>query len=160
MEIRDQKEKDISSITSIFNEVVEEGGSIPFLNPFSEKEMKTFLSHETLCRVMVNEKDEVLGVSMLQPNILGRCSSIANATYLVRKDQRNQGIGYQLVNDSLQKAKKLGFRLMQFNGVVDSNIHARRLYKKCGFIEAGIIPKGFQVKDGHYEDMHIMYRFL
>lgn len=65
-----------------------------------------------------------------------------------------------LVLDSLKQAKHYGFRLMQFNGVVDSNLHARHLYCRCGFIEAGIIPKGFRVKDGSYEDMHIFYKAL
>jgi len=42
---------------------------------------------------------------------------------------------------------------MQFNAVVASNIHARHLYERLGFIPLGIIPKGFRMKDGHYEDI-------
>lgn len=65
-----------------------------------------------------------------------------------------------LVLDSIRMGRELGFRYMQFNGVVDSNVHARHLYARCGFREVGVIPGGFRVKDGHYEDMHVMWRPL
>ena len=53
-----------------------------------------------------------------------------------------------------------GFRIMQFNAVVDSNIHALHLYKRLGFTDLGVIPGGFQVKDGSFEDIHVMYKVL
>ena len=39
------------------------------------------------------------------------------------------------------------------NAVVASNKAALHLYKKLGFIQLGIIPKGFLLKDGTYEDI-------
>ena len=69
-------------------------------------------------------------------------------------------IGEKLVSDSLVKAKEHGFTLMQFNAVVASNIHARHLYERLGFIPLGIIPKGFRMKDGHYEDICPFYKEL
>ncbi len=60
----------------------------------------------------------------------------------------------------LDKAKETGFTLMQFNAVVDNNIHARHLYERLGFREVGMIPGGFHMKDGHYENIHVMYREL
>lgn len=53
-----------------------------------------------------------------------------------------------------------GFRVMQFNAVVSSNIHARHLYERVGFVPLGVIPGGFRMKDGHYEDICPYYRIL
>ena len=65
--------------------------------------------------------------------------------------------GENLVKDSLQKGAQCGFRLLQFNAVVASNIHALHLYKRLGFTQLGRIPQGFLMKDGHYEDIILFY---
>ena len=104
--------------------------------------------------------EQIVGMYSVHPNMLGRCSHIANATYLVKAGRRGEHIGEKLVLDSIEKAKEMGFRAMQFNGVVKSNVHARNLYERCGFRVVGEIPESFQVKDGHYENGLVMYRAL
>ena len=52
---------------------------------------------------------------------------------------------------------RLGFRLMQFNAVVAANVHALHLYERLGFTQLGRIPQGFLMKDGHYEDIILLY---
>lgn len=66
----------------------------------------------------------------------------------------------QLVTDCLKQAKKLGFRVMQFNAVVESNIHARHLYERLGFKQLGTIPGGFRMKDGSYVNICPYYHEL
>ena len=56
-------------------------------------------------------------------------------------------------NFSPLRAKALGFRILQFNAVVESDVHARRLYERIGFTQLGVIPNGFRMKDGHYENI-------
>ncbi|MCT1798596.1 GNAT family N-acetyltransferase [Aerococcus viridans] len=53
-----------------------------------------------------------------------------------------------------------GFRRIQFNAVVAKNKAAIHTYEKFGFEIVGTIPGGFQVKEGRYVDMHIMYLVL
>ena len=62
-------------------------------------------------------------------------------------------IGEKLVLDSLRKGKELGFRILQFNAVVESNTHARHLYERLGFTQLGTIPNGFRMKDGYFESI-------
>ena len=50
-------------------------------------------------------------------------------------------------------SKCLGFKILQFNAVVETNIHARHLYERIGFTGLGVIPNGFRMKDGHYENI-------
>jgi len=110
---------------------------------------------------MVAEGDgKVYGLYILHPNNVGRCGHICNASYAVSSDARGKHIGEQLVKDCLQKGKELGFRVLQFNAVVESNVHARHLYERLGFKQLGTIPGGFRMKDGHYENICPYYREL
>lgn len=38
-----------------------------------------------------------------------------------------------------------------------TNVMALRLYQKLGFKQLGIIPQGFRMDDGHYEDIVLHY---
>lgn len=84
----------------------------------------------------------------------------ANASYTVRRDIREQHIGEKLVLNCLAMAKEKGFRIMLFNAVVASNTHALHLYERIGFTKLGIIPGGFRMPDGHYEDIIPHYYVL
>lgn len=64
------------------------------------------------------------------------------------------------MQDSLQQGKKNGFRILQFNAVVSTNLHARHLYERLGFTPLGTIPAGFRMADGHYEDICLYYHEL
>ena len=82
------------------------------------------------------------------------------ASYAVDSACRGRYIGEQLVSDCLTQAKQHGFRLMQFNAVVENNIHARHLYERLGFVHAGTIPGGFLMKDGIYQNICLHYYVL
>ena len=107
-----------------------------------------------------DEAGKVLGLYILHPNNVGRCGHICNASYAVSKKARGLHIGEKLVLDCLKEGKKHGFGVLQFNAVVATNLHARHLYERLGFIQLGTIPKGFRMKDGHYEDICPYYHTL
>ena len=50
------------------------------------------------------------------------------------------------MKDCLEQAKVHGYKVLQFNAVVESNIHARHLYERLGFKQLGTIPGGFSAK--------------
>ncbi|MCD8217876.1 MAG: GNAT family N-acetyltransferase [Clostridiales bacterium] len=146
---------------NIWNEVINEGIAFPQLNKLNETEADAFFKEQTYTGIAVDtERNVVLGMYILHPNNVGRCGHIANASYAVNSKARGLHVGEKLVSDCLEKARDNGFSIMQFNAVVDSNIHARHLYERLGFTDVGIIPEGFQMKDGHYEDIHVMYKTL
>ena len=102
----------------------------------------------------------IYGLYILHPNNVGRCGHISNASYAVSSESRGLHIGEKLVKDSLVQGKRLGFGVLQFNAVVATNIHARHLYERLGFVQLGIIPGGFRMKDGRYEDICPYYHVL
>lgn len=62
-------------------------------------------------------------------------------------------MGERLVLHCMNEAKKMGFRILQFNAVVSTNKPALYLYEKLGFVQMAQIPGGFRLKDGSYEDI-------
>ena len=73
---------------------------------------------------------------------------------------RVRHIGEKLVLDCLAQAKKLGFRILQFNAVVENNLHARHLYERLGFVRIGMVPRAFRMKDGSFENICLYYHTL
>ena len=143
---------------NIWNEVVIEGIAFPQVEELTEQEADDFFISQSYTGVAEDsETGEVLGLYILHPNNVGRCGHICNTSYAVRSDKRGLHIGEQLVKDSLATGARLGFHILQFNAVVAANIHALHLYKRLGFTQLGIIPKGFLMKDGHYEDIVLHY---
>ncbi|WP_447584622.1 GNAT family N-acetyltransferase [Streptococcus pasteurianus] len=80
---------------------------------------------------------------MLHLNNVGRCGHICNTSYAVDSHFSGQHIGEKLVRRSMTTAKKLRFRILQFNAVVKSNHVALTLYPKLVFHQLGTIPTGF-----------------
>lgn len=159
MKIREYTHEDIASMIKIWNAVVEDGIAFPQEDFLTEETGKAFFAAQTYCAVADND-GEVLGLYILHPNNIGRCGHIANASYAVDASCRGKHIGEKLVLDSLAQAKKNGFGVMQFNAVVESNSHARHLYERLGFVQLGVIPKGFKMKDGTYENICPYYHEL
>ncbi|MCM1386003.1 MAG: GNAT family N-acetyltransferase [Bacillus sp. (in: Bacteria)] len=160
MKIRQYKESDIDSMITIWNEVVEEGIAFPQENLLDSDSGNAFFAEQTYSAVAEDESGKVLGLYILHPNNVGRCGHICNASYAVCGDSRGLHIGEKLVMDCLKQGKLHGFKVLQFNAVVESNIHARHLYERLGFIQLGTIPQGFRMKDGHYENICPYYHEL
>jgi len=160
MIVRGYRPEDVAAMTAIWNEVVEEGVAFPQEECLTEEEGAAFFASQSHCGVAEDDDGRVAGLYILHPNNVGRCGHIANASYAVSAAMRGRHIGEALVLDSLAQAKALGFGVMQFNAVVESNRHARRLYERLGFVQLGVIPKGFRMKDGHYENICPYYHEL
>lgn len=159
MIVRKYEENDISAMISIWNEVVEDGVAFPQEECLDEVSGKEFFGAQSYTAV-AECNGEIVGLYILHPNNIGRCGHICNASYAVKSAYRGQHIGEKLVNDCLKMGKELGFGVLQFNAVVETNIHARHLYERLGFVQLGTIPGGFRMKNGHYENICPYYHTL
>jgi ribosomal protein S18 acetylase RimI-like enzyme len=103
----------------------------------------------------------VVGAFILRANQPGYGSHVVNAAYMVTTQQRGEGIGSLLCKGSLQVAKQLGYRGMQFNLVVSTNTGAIKVWKMHGFQTIGTVPGGFynSIKN-EYTDAYIFYKSL
>ncbi len=150
---------DLADMIRIWNQVVEEGVAFPQEELLDENSGREFFAAQTYCGV-ARLDGKVLGLYILHPNNVGRCGHICNASYAVSSESRGLHIGEKLVLDCLEQAKLHGFGVLQFNAVVESNIHARHLYERLGFVQLGTIPKGFRMKGGSFENICPYYHEL
>ena len=159
--IRAYEERDLPEMIEIWNEVVEDGVAFPQEELLTDVTGREFFDSQTYCGVAEDtDSEKIFGLYILHPNNVGRCGHICNASYAVRSEVRGLHIGEKLVSDCLLQGQEHGFGVLQFNAVVASNVHARHLYERLGFIQLGTIPKGFRMKDGHYEDICPYYHEL
>ena len=146
--VREYRSQDMEEAMDIWNEVIREGIAFPQLDELTGQTADEFFREQSYTGYI------------LHPNNVGRCGHICNTSYAVKSGKRGLHIGEKLVKDSLSVGARLGFRILQFNAVVASNIHALHLYKRLGFTQLGRIPQGFLMKDGHYEDIILQYIVL
>ena len=151
MIIRGFTKDDLPEMISIWNEIVEEGNAFPQEESLTLKTGFAFFNSQS--HVGVAFDGEILGLYILHPNNVGRCSHIANASYAVSSKARGKHIGQKLVSDSIEKAKELDFLILQFNAVVEDNLSARHLYEKLGFKQLGVIPKGFRLDNDEFANI-------
>jgi L-amino acid N-acyltransferase YncA len=152
--VRPATPDDLGAMTAIWNEVVEEGIAFPQEESLSLDEARAFFASQSRSAVAVRQSGgKILGLYILHPNNVGRCGHICNASYAVSSESPGLRIREKLVRDCIATAPKFGYRVLQFNAVVATNTRARRLYEKLGFTQLGVIPGGFRMKDGHYEDI-------
>ena len=157
--VRAYTARDLPDMVRIWNEVVEEGIAFPQEEYLDGETGREFFAAQSYCGVAETE-GKIYGLYILHPNNVGRCGHICNASYAVSSESRGMGVGARLVRDCLEQGKRLGFGVLQFNAVVAANTRARTLYERLGFVQLGVIPKGFRMKDGHFEDICPYYYVL
>jgi L-amino acid N-acyltransferase YncA len=161
IKVREFNESDIQAANEIWNEVVEDGVAFPQEECLTEKSGLEFFKSQSYTGIAYDEETgDIVGLYILHPNNVGRCGHICNASYAVKSTQRGKQIGEILVTDCLKKAKEIGYGILQFNAVVATNQYALKLYKKLDFVQLGVIPNGFRMKDGTYEDIIPHYHTL
>jgi L-amino acid N-acyltransferase YncA len=153
MKVRKYEEKDLPKMVEIWNEVVEEKNAFPQENVLTLSDAKFFFKSQTYCAVAEDQSKQIVGLYILHPNNIGRCGHICNASYAVLSKYRGHHIGEALVKDCMIQGKMHGFKILQFNAVVASNLSARHLYEKLGFIQLGVIKNGYRLKDNSFTDI-------
>ena len=134
MYIRKYSSNNLVAMIAIWNEVVEEGVAFPQEELLTEDSGRAFFASQSYCGVAENH-GSILGLYILHPNNVGRCGHICNASFAVSSESRGKHIGEQLVKHCIETARTLGFGILQFNAVVESNVHARHLYERLGFVQ-------------------------
>lgn len=76
----------------------------------------------------------------------------------VLPEHRGRGVGKRLITEALRQAASKGIERVELE-VYASNVRARALYEKLGFITEGRKRRARKL-DGVYDDVIVMSRFL
>tara|TARA_Y100001970_G_C13953062_1_gene709237 strand:+ start:198 stop:701 length:504 start_codon:yes stop_codon:yes gene_type:complete len=158
--IRPAATADKPAIWSILEPVLRAGETYALPRDMTRSEALAYwLADEKQCFVAETE-GTVLGTYYLRTNQAGGGEHVCNCGYVTDERSRGQGIARQMCEHSLQTARKLGYRAMQFNSVVSTNEGAVVLWQKLGFDIVGTLPDAFHHPTQGDVDAYVMYRKL
>ena len=103
---------------------------------------------------------EVLGCCYLRPNQTGNGAHVCNAGYCTTPEARGRGVARAMLAHTLAVARAEGYRAMQYNFVVATNLRAIETWERAGFNVVGRLPEAFLHPEAGYVDALVMYRSL
>jgi L-amino acid N-acyltransferase YncA len=161
LQIRPFEPADWPAVWQLLKPVFRAGETFPHDPAITEEQARALWVQQTKAvMVAVDAAGSVVGTYYLKPNSLELGAHVANAGYVVAKEVRRQGIGSRLCQHSLQAARQLGFRLMQFNLVVSTNTAGIRCWQRNGFQVVGTLPGAFRHRQLGYVDALVMVQAL
>ncbi|MGW1463220.1 N-acetyltransferase family protein [Streptomyces sp. NPDC001493] len=159
MLIREATAEDWPAIWPFFHTIVAAGETFTYPADLDQEQGRDWwlLTSPSRTVVAVDDSGAVLGTAKMNRNHQGNGSHIASASYMVDPAHSGQGVGRALCAYTVDWAREQGYRAMQFNAVVETNVHAVKLYESLGFEIIGTLPEGFRHPEDGYVGLHIMH---
>jgi L-amino acid N-acyltransferase YncA len=158
MQIRPAEADDWPLIWPIWHRVVSAGDTYCWDPGTAEAAARLLWMLPPPAEVLVAVDRTVVGTAVLKPNQPGLGDHVANAAFMVDPDAAGRGVGRELARHVIDRAKRLGYRAMQFNAVVSTNERAVRLWRSLGFEVVGTIPGAFRHGALGPVDLHVMHQ--
>jgi L-amino acid N-acyltransferase YncA len=160
MMIRPASSSDANAIWTILEPTIRAGETYT-LPPNMERQqaLDYWFSPENTVFV-AQEDDQIIGTYYLRANQKGGGAHVCNCGYMTAALASGRGVAQTMCTHSLEHARSLGFRAMQFNFVVSTNERAVHLWHKFGFETVGRLPGAFQHPSLGYVDALVMFRSL
>lgn len=102
----------------------------------------------------------ILGTYYLRANQAGGGGHVCNAGYMTGAAAAGRGVARAMCLHSIEQAMARGFRAMQFNFVVSTNVRAVGLWQSLGFEIVGRLPDAFEHPAEGFVDALVMHRAL
>lgn len=107
--------------------------------------------------VVAVDGQDVLGTAKMGPNRPGAGSHIGTASFMVDPDRSGRGVGRALATTMIDWHRRNGFRGIQFNAVVETNVAAVHLWQSLGFTIIGTVPDAFDHREHGLVGLHVMH---
>lgn len=161
LQIRPYEAADWPAVWALLEPVFRAGETFPHDPAISEAEAQlAWVKQNQAVMVAIDPAGAVVGTYYMRPNSLALGAHVANAGYVVAEHCLRQGVGSRLCQHSLQAARRLGFRAMQFNLVVSTNTAGIRCWQRNGFQVVGTLPGAFRHRRLGYVDALVMVQGL
>jgi L-amino acid N-acyltransferase YncA len=158
MDVRDATADDWPRIWPFLHEIVAAADTFAYDPSMDEAQARAIWMVGPPGRTTVAVADgELLGTANMYANRPGPGSHVASASYMVNPARWGKGAGRALVEESLDWARRAGFKAMQFNAVAETNASAVALYRSLGFEVIGTVPEAFLHPTEGYVGLHVMH---
>lgn len=159
--IRAASDQDWPDIWPFFARIVAGGETYAYpedLGPESAREL--WMEQPPGRTVVALDAGTVLGSATMGPNRHGRGAHVATASFMVDPAHGGRGVGRALCRHAVEWARASGYRSMQFNAVVETNVVAVGLWRSLGFEILATVPEAFDHPSEGLVGLHVMYRRL
>jgi ribosomal protein S18 acetylase RimI-like enzyme len=161
LSIRPFQSSDWPNLYPILQSVFSAGDTYAFHPNSTESEIQTaWITLPQATFVATDKAGVVIGSYALKPNQPGLGSHVCNCGYVVAASARGRGVAGALCEHSQAYARAMGYRAMQFNLVVSTNVGAVRLWKRLGFSIVGTLPGAFNHSLMGFVDAYVMHKNL
>ncbi len=158
MEIRPATAADWPAIYPFFSAIVAAGETYAYPPDLSLDEAAPLWMHTPPAQTVVAVEDGVvLGSATMGPNRPGRGAHIATGSFMIDPTSQGRGVGRALGNYLLDWCRAGGYRGIQFNAVVETNLAAVRLWQSLGFQILTTVPEAFDSRAHGLVGLHVMY---
>lgn len=163
MIIRPASPSDWPAIWAVIEPFIRAGDTYALDPAMREEEARSYWMGADKCVFVAEERRAdgspfMLGTYYLRANQAGGGAHVANCGYMTSEAARGKGVARAMCLHSLEEAKAMGFRAMQFNFVVSSNAAAVHLWESLGFAVVGRLPGAFLHPALGYVDALVMFQ--
>lgn len=160
MHIRKADSGDADAIAGIIMPTIRDGTTYALNQGMSEAEALAYWTGADKTTFVAEEDGTIVGTYYIRTNQSGGGAHVCNCGYMTSAAANGRGIARRMCEHSLQHARSLGYRAMQFNFVVSTNERAVRLWQSLGFEIVGRLPRAFKHPAHGYVDALVMYQPL
>lgn len=161
MEVRRATEQDVSEITTIYNEGIEDR------NATLETETKTdkyvmewlFQRDKRYSVILLEENSQTVGWASINP-YSHRCAykGVGELSIYIKREYRGKGLGKKLLTSLENIGKQSGFYKFILFTFPFNNL-GQGLYRRLGYREVGVFEKQ-GILDGKYVDIMVMEKLI
>jgi L-amino acid N-acyltransferase YncA len=158
--IRQYEEQDWPDVWAALEPVFRAGETYPYPTDISAEQAHKIWAENPQQTYVALEGEKVVGTYYIKPNHPGQGAHVCNCGYVTAPDQTGRGIASGMCGHSLEEARRLGFKAMQYNLVVSSNEEALHIWNKLGFKVTGRLPRAFNHPRLGLVDALVMFQWL
>ncbi|GAA4426342.1 GNAT family N-acetyltransferase [Georgenia halophila] len=156
--IRAMEPADWPAVWAFFDEIVQAGETYAYPLDLISAEAEALWTEPPPGQTVVYEVDgEILASAKMGPNKPGRGSHVGTASFMVSSAARGRRVGRTLGEFVVDWHRANGYRAIQFNAVVETNIGAVRLWESLGFRIVGTVPEAFDSRTHGLVGLHVMH---
>lgn len=160
MRIRPADASDAPAIWRILAPTIRAGETYALDRDMSERDALAYwLGHDRETFV-AEEEGAIVGTYYLRANQAGGGRHVCNCGYMTSPSATGRGVARAMCLHSIERARGLGYRGMQFNFVVSTNVRAVALWQSLGFDIVGRLPGAFEHPSLGFVDALVMFRAL
>lgn len=156
--VRDATGYDWDAVYPIFSAIVADGHTYAYPEGLASDDARALWVAPPPGRcVVATVGPDVVGTARMGPNRPGRGAHVATASVMVAPEHHGRGVGRALGREVVAWAGASGYRGIQFNAVVATNLAAVHLWSELGFEIVGRVPGAFEDRTQGFVDLLVMY---